>query len=179
MGFCHERLLLEIFHPVVVAEANHTETADIIILRRDILGNDGDIRTLGDMILQNLVVVQLVDTVTGSDHNIRLMRILQEIDILIQCICSTFVPVAVSSCDGRCEDIQTALLTSEIPPFGRIQMLIQRSGIVLRIYGNPLNMGVGHVRQCKVDRSVAACYRHSRNRTLCRKFLHPAAVTTC
>ena len=45
-----------------------------------------------NMVFQNFIVIQFVDSITGSDHNIRFMTVLQECKILIDRICSSLIP---------------------------------------------------------------------------------------
>ena len=75
-----------------------------------------------------------LDSLTGQT--------LKEIEILIQCIRSSLVPVAVGGRNGRGEDIKTTLLSTEVPPLGGVQMLIQGTGIVLGINSHTLDVGV-------------------------------------
>jgi hypothetical protein len=46
------------------------------------------------------------------------MTVLQEIEILINSICSSLIPETVFFGDSRSKYEKTALLSSEIPPFG-------------------------------------------------------------
>ena len=70
------------------------------------------------MVLQHLVVIHLIDRVAGGNHHVGLMALLQPVQILINGIRGSSVPGAVRRCDGRGEDIQASLLSSEIPPLG-------------------------------------------------------------
>ena len=78
--------------------------------------DNGDIRTLRDMIFQNLIKIQLIDSVAGSNNDIGLMAFLQPLYVLVDSICSASVPPVVRRCHGRSEDIQASLLSSKIPP---------------------------------------------------------------
>ena len=83
------------------------------------------------MIFQNLVIVHLVNAVSGCDDHIRFMRIFQKADVLCNGICRSAVPVSVLSGEGRREQEHPALLTSKVPPFGGAEVLIQTSRIEL------------------------------------------------
>ena len=72
MGISHHRLLLKLNDPPVCVRLYHTETGHIHIARH-VLADNRDIGFLFDMIFQNLIVVQLIDTVSGSDHYIWLV----------------------------------------------------------------------------------------------------------
>ena len=69
MGISHHRLLLKLNDPSVGIRLHHTETCHIHITRH-VLADNRDIGFLFDMIFQDLIVVQLIDTVSGSDHYI-------------------------------------------------------------------------------------------------------------
>ena len=57
----------------------------------------------------------------------------------------------------------SALLPSEVPPFGRTQMLVKGPGIVLSQYRHFLNVGIRHIAQSEINGSVAARHRHRRD----------------
>ncbi len=76
------------------------------------------------MVFQKLVVIKLVNTVAGRNHNIWLVAVAQEGKILRDRIRRTAVPETIVRRNRRVEDVQTALLSSEIPPFGRAQVLV-------------------------------------------------------
>ena len=107
------------------------------------------------------------------------MRLLQEIEVLIQCIRGATEPVAVLCGDGRCINIQTTLLTTKIPPLRGGKVLVQGSGVVLRQYSHPLNMRVRHVGKGEVDGTEGSGYRHRSDRSLIRKLPHTLVITTC
>ena len=69
MGISHHRLLLKLNDPSVGIRLHHTETCHIHIARH-VLADNGDVGLLFNMIFQDLIVVQLIDTVSGSDHYI-------------------------------------------------------------------------------------------------------------
>ena len=129
--------------------------------------------------LEHLCVVELVDAVAGSDDDIWLMRLLQKIEVLIQCVGGATEPVAVLCGDGRCINIQTALLTTEIPPLRGGKVLVQRSGVVLCQYSYSLNMRVRHIGKGEVDGTEGSGYRHRSDRSLIRKLPHTLVITTC
>ena len=78
-----------------------------------------------DMIFQHLIKISLVNTVPGCNDYIRFVTFTQKINILIHGIRCSSVPGIVLRCHRRCQYKKSALLTSEIPPLGRIEMLIQ------------------------------------------------------
>ena len=131
------------------------------------------------MVFQNLVVIQLVHAVTGRDHNVRLMAFLQEIQILVDGVRGSSVPVAVGGGDGGGEYKQTTLLPAKIPPLGGTEMFIQRSRVVLCQHGYLLNMRVGHIAEREIDAPVASRNRHGRNGSLMRQFSHSVVISAC
>lgn len=110
-----DRFLLEVDDPAVLVHLYAAEAGSIRV-RLHGLHHYGDICLLVDVMLEHLCVVELVDAVAGSDDDIWLMRLLQKIEVLIQCVGGATEPVAVLCGDGRCINIQTTLLTTEIPP---------------------------------------------------------------
>ena len=74
-------LLLEPCDAAVLVRLYHTKAgAVLIVLHR--LCNNGDIRLFLDMVFQKLVVIKLVNTVAGRNHNIWLVAVAQEGKIL-------------------------------------------------------------------------------------------------
>ena len=93
-----------------------------------------------NMIFQHLIEIQLVHSVAGGDHHIGLMAVFQVGKILVDGVGSSSVPVAVVRRHRGRKHGQSSLFTSEIPPFGGIQMLVEASGIILGQHGHLLNM---------------------------------------
>ena len=118
------------------------------------------------MVFQYLIVVHLVNCVSGRDDYVRLMALLEPVQILVDGIRGSTVPGAVVRGDGRCEDIQAALLSSEIPPLGGVQVLVQGARVILSQYRDSLDMRVRHIAECEVDTAIASCHGHSRYCTL-------------
>ena len=115
------------------------------------------------MVFQNFIEIQLVYAVAGSNHHIRLMAVFQPGKILINRIRCSTVPPAVADSHGGREHEQAALLTSEIPPLGRIQMFVQRTRVVLCQDRYFLNMRVRHTAQRKIDAPEASRHGHGRD----------------
>ena len=131
------------------------------------------------MVLQYFIIIQFIHCIPGGYDHIWLMASFQEIQILIDRICSPPIPISVFCSDRGRKYIQPTLLSPEIPPFGRIKMLIQRPRIILRQYSNFLNMGIRHITQCKINCPVAGCNGHRRNRPFRGQSLHPPVVAAC
>ena len=131
------------------------------------------------MIFQHFSIIHLVDAVSGCDDHIRFMALFEPVQILIKSICRSTVPVIVIHGQRRSKEIQSALFSSKVPPFGGAQMLIQRTGIVLGQNCHLLHMGIGHIAQCKINAPITSCYRHGRNGALLRKFSHPMIIAAC
>ena len=104
VGLGLQRLFLELFDTALLVHADRTETL-YIRTSLHVTADHRDIGFLLDMVFQYLIVIQLVYTVAGSDHYIRLMAVLQEIQILVDRICGSSVPVAVLCCHSRSEHI--------------------------------------------------------------------------
>ena len=77
---------------------------------------NSDICFFIDMIFQHLIIIKLIYTITGCNYYIRFMAALQERKILINGICRTSVPVTVIRGHSRCQNKQSALFASKIPP---------------------------------------------------------------
>ena len=124
VGICHHRFFLKIFDPHILIHLQDAKTGCILALIQ-IPAYHSDICFLGNVVFQYFVIIHLVNRITGCDDHIRFMAPLQELQVLIDRICRSTIPVAIVCGDRRCKYIKTTLLTSEIPPLGRIQMFIQ------------------------------------------------------
>ena len=76
-----------------------------------------NIRFFCNMIFQNFIIIQLVHCICRRDDYIRFMSPLQKVQILIDCICGSAIPVSIIYSNRRCKHIQPTLLSSKIPPF--------------------------------------------------------------
>ncbi len=173
----HHRLLFKFLDPVRFVHPHGAETGRVVAVLQ-ILHHHRNVRLLRNMVFQYLIVIQLIHRIAGSDDHIRLMTPPQEVQVLVNGIRRPPVPVAILRRNGRCKNIQAALLSSKIPPLGRIQMLVQRPCIILCQHRDSLNVGVRHVAQRKINGPVAGCDRHRRNRALRRQCLHPSVVAS-
>ena len=116
MRLCDHRFFLKFFDPGRLVHPHRSEPRHILI-RFHIFYNNGNVRFFGDMIFQYFIIIQLVHRIRGCNNHIRLMTPFQKIQILIDRICRSAVPVSVVHGNRRCKHIQTALLSPEIPPF--------------------------------------------------------------
>ena len=110
-------LLLELGNPVLLVHA-HRAVALHIHVRGHVLHDHGNVCLALDVVFQHLVVIHLVDAVAGGDHHIRLMRILEEIEVLCDGIRRTPVPAVALLGNGGGEEEEASLLAPEIPPLG-------------------------------------------------------------
>ena len=113
----YDRFLFEFFDPAFIIHADHAKTLYFTLVLTCRTYNS-DVCTFRNMEIQNLVVIHLVDAVAGCDHDIRLMAFLEEINVLVNCICCSLIPQAVVLGDRRGKYKKSSLLTAEVPPFG-------------------------------------------------------------
>ena len=111
------RFLLKFLYSTVIIHPKHAKTFYLLLI---LTGSAYycNICTFGYMELQDFVVIHFVDTVTGCDHNIWLMTLFQEINILVNRICCSLIPETVVLGYGRRKYKKSALLTSKVPPLG-------------------------------------------------------------
>ena len=83
--------LLKFFNPAVFIHAKHAKSLNLALILTGGTYNC-NICPFRNMVFQNFIVIQFVDSITGSDHNIRFMTVLQECKILIDRICSSLIP---------------------------------------------------------------------------------------
>ena len=72
MGIRHHGLLLKFDYPSVGIGLYHSKAGHVHILL-EILADNGNIRFFLNMVFQDLIVIQLINSIAGSDHHIRLM----------------------------------------------------------------------------------------------------------
>ena len=118
IGFGHNRFFLKFLNPVFFVHLNGSVTFHIHT-GIHLFAYHRNVSLLVNVIFKNLVQIQLIYTITGSNDNIRFMAAFQEGKVLINRICRSPVPVTVLSGNGGREYKQTALLSTKIPPFGR------------------------------------------------------------
>ena len=116
LGFCHHRLFFELFNSGRFVHAYRTKTSRIFSVIQ-ILTHNCNIRFLCNMVFKDFIIIKLVHRVSGCNDHIWFVTLFQEIQILIDRIGCSSVPVPVIRSDRRCKYIQTTLFSSEIPPF--------------------------------------------------------------
>ena len=87
----NNRFLLKFLDPAVLIHAEDTKSLNLTLILACGTYN-GNVCTFCNMILQNFIVIQLVDSIAGSNYNIRFMAVLKESQILINRISSSLIP---------------------------------------------------------------------------------------
>ena len=122
---------------------------------------DGDVGALLDMLLQHAFVVHLVDVISGEKHDEFGIVQLDDVDVLINGVSRSEVPVRLRDALARRQDIETLvpLRTKEVP--AHLQMPDQAVSLVLGCNRDPANSGVHRVGEGKIDdaRFSAEIYR--------------------
>src|ERR1700704_4289584 len=92
---------------------------------------DGDVGALLDMLLQHAFVVHLVDVISGEKHDEFGIVRLDDVDVLINGVSRSEVPVRLRDALARRQDIETlvALRTKEVPT--HLQMPDEAVSLVL------------------------------------------------
>ena len=117
IGLCHHRFFVKFFNSAVLIHLHTAKSCGIISVH--IGAYHSNVCSLGNVIFQNFVVIQLVHAISGCDDNIRFMTVFQKIQILINSICSPLIPEAIVRCNSRSKGVKSPLLSSKVPPFGR------------------------------------------------------------
>ena len=87
----NNRFLLKFLNPAVFIHTKNTKSLNLALILACGTYN-GNVCTFRNMILQNFIVIQLVDSIAGSNYNIRFMAVLKESQILINRISSSLIP---------------------------------------------------------------------------------------
>ena len=114
---CHHRLFFKLLNPHGVVHLDRPKSRSILS-RYKFLAHNSNIRLFLNVVFQDVIVIHLVHRITGCDNDVRLMALLQEIEILINRIRGSPVPVTIFQCNGWGEYKKSPLLSSEIPPLG-------------------------------------------------------------
>ena len=83
--------------------------------------------------------------VTGKNYNIFGIEFINKFNILINCICSTFIPLTLFSTLIRWQNINTPRITVKVPGMSAPDISIEFKGLVLSKYAYSVNSGVDTV----------------------------------
>jgi len=116
---------------------------------RRVLGGDLDCAdgALGaglDVILEHVAVVHLVNVVSGQDHDVIALHLLQELEVLGDGVGRASVPAALAPVLGRSRHDELGEPAGEEVP-GQAQVLLERVGLVLREHEDSTEARVDHV----------------------------------
>ena len=123
-------------------------------LHRNGAYSNGNIGLAVNVELQHLVVIHLVDVVTGENEHILRIVLIDEADILIDCVGSTLVPLSALQTLVGGKYINATVVQVEIPRSTVADVTVQLQGAVLSQYAYGVDVRIGAVRQRKIDDSV-------------------------
>ena len=119
---------------------------------------------------QEVGVVLLADLVAGQDNDVLGIIAVDEANVLIDGVCSAFVPVGAVCLLVRRQGVHTAVQTVQIPRLTVTDVLVQLLGLVLRCDTNGVDIGVDAVGQREVHDAVLTAEGHRRFcRLLCQR----------
>ena len=96
-------------------------------------------------------IIHLIDVVTGEDHHILRLILVDEADVLIDGVGGALVPGAALAAHIGRQDVNTAAAAVQIPGLAGADVAVQFHGPVLSQDADGVNAGVGAVGQGKVD----------------------------
>ena len=83
------------------------------------------------MLSNHLRIVHLVDVVSGKDKNYLRRISLDEVDVLVNGICSSLIPVRTAVSLERRQDIGTCIVTVKVPGMTVSDVCIKRERLLL------------------------------------------------
>ena len=155
--------LLEFQDAVVLIGIHNAEAAGLI--QRHVQNGNGTVRTRFLMLLQHLAVVHFIDMVTGQNQHVVRIITVDEIQILIDRIGGTLIPVCAVASLIRRQNAYTAGHAVQIPGLTVADILIQNKRLILGQNTHGINTGIHAVGHRKIDDTVFAAKLDCR---LCR-----------
>ena len=115
-------------------------------------------------------VILLADLVAGQDDDVLRVIAVDEADVLVDGVCSAFVPVGTLCLLIRRQGMDAAVQTVQVPGLAVADVLVQLLGLILRCDANGIDVGVDAVGQREVHDTVFAAKGHRRFcRFLCQR----------
>ena len=107
------------------------------------------------MLFEHALIIHLVDMVTGKDDDVLRLFRADRIDVLIDRIGRTHIPIFADPLHGR-EDFNelSHFPAHNIPAFAN--MPVQRERLVLRENVDPAQVGIDAIGECDIDDAIYA-----------------------
>ena len=155
------RLFLKPLHPSAFSDVQNAQLSAVLL--RPLHDPDRDVCSLPDMGFEHPGIVHLVDMVAGEDeHEVRVL-LLEGIEVLIDGIRRSTVPVFADSFLGRDDvDVLVQFGMEHIP--SHLDMMGEGFRLVLRQDMDPAYAGVEAVGESEIDDSIEPSKRDSRFR---------------
>ncbi len=128
------------------------------------------------MVLEHLVVVHLIDVVAGQDQDIIRVIFINKIDVLIDGVCSAFVPFRTlrTLVGGQCVD--AAAHTVKIPGLAGADIGVERVRFILGEHAYRVNARVDAVREREINDLILAAEGDGGLGDLCGQHVQTAAL---
>lgn len=129
------------------------------------------------MELQHLGVVHLIDVIARKNDNILGSIAVDEIDILVDSVGSTGVPVGICNLLVRRQHIDTSVDAVQVPRLSVAQVFVELQWLILGQYADRIDAGVDTVGQWKVDDAIFSSKRHCRLGNISGQRIQTAALS--
>ena len=124
-------------------------------------------------------IVHGVNVVAGQDEHILRNCQVDEVQVLVDGICRTLIPVCSLLTGVGRQDEDTALTLIQIPGAAGSQIVVQFQGAVLGQHAHLIDSRVSTVAQRKIDNTIFAAKRHGRLGDFLRQSPQAAALAAC
>lgn len=131
------------------------------------------------MMVHHLVVIHLVNVVARQNNHVFGIKSVDKLDILINRVGGSLVPLARFRAHERRKDVNAARDPVQIPRLSVSYVLVKFKGLILRKHTDRIDAGVCTIRQRKVDNSVLRSERYGRFCNLAGEKAESCALTSC
>ena len=169
------RLFFKLENTVIFIRIHDTEAAGF--LQRDLKHGDRAVRLHFLVIIEHCGIVHLVNMVTGKDQDIVRIIALDKVQILIDGICRTRIPVRTPLLLVGREHLDAAACAVKVPRLTRADILIEHKRLILRKHTYGVEPRVCTVGKRKVDDAVLTAKRNGRLGRFLRQCVKTAALT--
>ena len=175
MGFL--RLLLEADHAARFVDLDHAELPGGVGLYPQ--RADRQVGRVLDVVFDQPHVVHLVDVVAGQDHHVLRPFLFDGVDVLVDRVGSSLIPMLVDSLLGGDNIDELTQLAAEEPLPAHVDVAIEAHRLVLREHQHLADAAIERVGESEIDDSVTAAEGYGRLGTVTRQGFQPRALSPC